>query len=133
MPSRVRTGSGGYPGRALAAVFKMPASGLGPSRMTAWKNTEREIARLLGGHRVPVTGRQRGDVPDIAHEWLSIEVKHRRIVPAWLLDAMAQAEASKNGQQLPVVILHPHGKRHADNLVIIRLSDFIAWFGETAA
>jgi len=111
----------------------VPVSGLGPGGLTTWKRTEREIAKLLGGRRVPVTGRQRGDAPDIEHPWLSIEVKHRKTVPAWLLDAIDQAEASNTGEQLPVVVLHPHGKRHADNLVIIRLGDFIEWFGDTAA
>lgn len=33
------------------------------SRRRAWKRDESEIARLLGGERVPVTGRQRADVP----------------------------------------------------------------------
>ena len=33
----------------------------------AWKATERAIAARLGGRRVPITGRQRGDVPDVAH------------------------------------------------------------------
>ncbi len=30
----------------------------------AWERTERRIAALLGGTRVPVTGRQRGNAPD---------------------------------------------------------------------
>jgi hypothetical protein len=32
-----------------------------------WKQAERRIADLLGGQRIPVTGRQRGDTPDIEH------------------------------------------------------------------
>ena len=99
------------------------------SRAT-WKRTEREVAARLNGKRVPITGRQRGDVPDVAHDWLSIEVKHRRIVPAWLSDAMAQADAAnKAGDRLPVVVVHEEGKRHDDNLVVMRLGDFVAWFG----
>jgi len=54
----------------------------------AWKRTERNVAALLGGRRVPVTGRQRGDTPDVAHPLLSLEVKHRREVPAWLTGAL---------------------------------------------
>jgi hypothetical protein len=96
----------------------------------AWKKTERSVARLLGGRRVPVTGRQRGDAPDVQHEWLSVEVKHRRDVPQWLLDAMRQAVASVRGQQLPVAVVHQHGRPHSEDLVVVRLSDFVEWFGD---
>lgn len=100
--------------------------------MSAWKRTERRVAAVLGGgaKRVPVTGRQRGDVPDIAHPLFCPEVKHRKTIPAWLHDAMAQARAAMRGGQLPIVVLHQHGARHADDLVVIRLADFVAYFGE---
>ncbi len=91
-----------------------------------WKATERRIAALLGGQRVPVSGRGRGDQPDVRHPWLSIEVKDRAALPAWLLDALAQAEASASPDQLPVAVLHAAGRRHADALVVLRLADFAA-------
>ncbi len=94
-----------------------------------WKACERAIAGILGGERVPVTGRQRGSAPDVAHDWLSIECKHRKELPAWIHDAMAQAEASKRGTQLPIVILHESGQKYADSLVVLRLSDFVDNFG----
>ncbi len=56
---------------------------------TRWKGTERRVAALLGGRRVPVSGRGRGDAPDIAHPWLALEVKDRVTRRAWLLDALA--------------------------------------------
>ena len=40
-----------------------------PMSDTRWKATERRIAALLGGRRVPVSGRGRGDQPDVAHPW----------------------------------------------------------------
>jgi hypothetical protein len=95
-----------------------------------WKATERSVARILGGRRVPVSGRGRGDAPDIAHPWLSLEVKDRATLPAWLLDAMAQAEASATPAQLPVAVLHRAGDRYDRALVVLRLSDFVAWFGD---
>ncbi len=95
----------------------------------AWKRTEREIAGVLGGKRVPITGRSRGDVPDVAHFWLSVEVKSRRTLPAWLLDAVSQARAAAAEHQLPVAILHEQGARHNSDLVVMRLSDFREWFG----
>ena len=78
---------------------------------------------------MPITGRQRGDTPDVAHPWLSVEVKHRKSLPTWLLDAMDQARAAAGSDQLAVSILHEAGRRHDDNLVLVRLGDFREWFG----
>lgn len=97
--------------------------------MSRWKSVERGIAKLLGGQRVPVTGRQRGEAPDIEHDWLSIEVKTREKLPAWIRDAQAQADASNKGNQLSIVILHEKGRRYADSHIMMRLEDFIDWFG----
>jgi hypothetical protein len=90
----------------------------------AWKRSERRIAELLGGRRVPVSGRQRGDAPDVEHQSLSVEVKCRKSLPRWLEDAMKQAEASARDGQLPVAVLHEHGQRYRDSLVLMRLGDF---------
>ena len=95
--------------------------------MTTWKDCERRIAQILGGERVPVTGRQRGDAPDISHPWLSLEVKHRKALPGWLLDAMRQAQASKRDGQLPAVILHGEGMDYRTSMVLVRLDDFVDW------
>ncbi len=95
-----------------------------------WKATERRIAGLLGGRRVPVSGRGRGDQPDIAHPWLAIEVKDRATLPLWLLDALDQAEASATPEQLPVAVLHRAGDRHDQALIVLRLRAFIDWFGD---
>ncbi len=101
------------------------------SRAT-WKRTEREIAGIIGGERVPVSGRQRGDQPDVRHDWLSMEVKHRQSIPAWLTTALSQARAAMRGDQLPVAIIHRHGARHSEDIVVLRLADFTAWFGPVA-
>lgn len=90
-----------------------------------WKSAERKIAKLLGGEREPVSGRQRGYKADVAHDTLSIEVKHWQKLPNWLHDAMAQAEASKKGKQFPAVILHEKGMDYEDCFTILRLSDII--------
>ena len=99
------------------------------SRQT-WKATERAIAGRLDGVRVPVSGRARGDSPDIAHARLSIEVKHRKTVPAWLHEAMAQAVAAARDTQIPVAILHEAGRRHDGDLCVLRLADLAALLGE---
>ena len=95
----------------------------------AWKRTERGIAKFLGGERVPITGRQRGSVPDIKHKWLSIEVKHRASLPQWLSDALSQAQASVDGDQLPIAVLHESGANHADDMIVVRAGNFTDWFG----
>jgi len=97
-----------------------------------WKATERRIAALLGGRRVPVSGRGRGDQPDIAHPWLALEVKDRATLPAWLLDALDQAEKSATPAQLPVAVLHRAGDRHDHALIVVRLGAFVDWFGTAA-
>ena len=97
----------------------------------AWKATERFVAGVLGGTRVPITGRQRGDVPDIAHPRYSIEVKRRSAAyafPKWLTTAIEQADAAnKDGCKTPLVVIeHAHGSgRLKDHYVMLRLSDFV--------
>ena len=93
---------------------------------TTWKQTERAIARRLNGKRQGATGRTGADVTT---SWLAVEVKHRRRLPQWLKDALAQARTGA-GERLPIAILHESGRRHADDLVVLRLADFQDWFGE---
>lgn len=76
----------------------------------AWKACERRVAKYINGERVPITGRQRGDAPDIKHNWLSVEVKYRKTTPEWIKDAMRQAKASARGNQTPVVIICEKGQ-----------------------
>lgn len=90
-----------------------------------WKQAERRIASLLGGERVPVTGRRRGDAPDIEHAQFAVEVKHRQSLPSWLMDAMNQADECNPGDKISVVILHEKGKNYGESLVLLRLSDVI--------
>jgi hypothetical protein len=95
--------------------------------MTTWKHVERQIAKRLGGRRVPVTGR--AGRPDVAHPWLSIEVKFRRRLPQWLAKAMEQAEKAATPGQLPLAVLHESGTPYGQSLVLLRLADFEEWFG----
>ena len=92
-----------------------------------WKKAERKVAELVDGRRLPVSGR--GGQPDILNVRLAIEVKHRRTLPQWLLDALRQAEQAATPGQLAVVVLHQRGQRYADSLVIVRLKAFREWLG----
>jgi hypothetical protein len=89
-----------------------------------WKTAERKVAAILGGRRVPVSGRGLGDNPDIEHPRLSVEVTTRAEFPAWLETALRQAELSARNGKTPAVVLHRDGRRYADALVVCRLSEF---------
>jgi hypothetical protein len=95
-----------------------------------WKATERKIAAVLGGRRIPVTGRARGDTPDVAHPWLAVEVKHWAQLPARVTAAMRQAEAAAHPGQLPIAVIHGAGERIQRALVVMRLGEFVEWFGD---
>jgi hypothetical protein len=94
------------------------------SQRAAWKANERLIAESIGGKRVPVSGRQRGDQPDIAHNYLGIEVKLRASLPAWMHDAMDQAKKASRSNQTPCVILRHKGQRAKEAFVMFELGAF---------
>lgn len=100
------------------------------TRRARWKARERQVAELLGGRRVPVTGRTRGTTPDVEHDWLSIEVKAWERLPERVADALHQAEAANvTGDKLPVAIIVPNGGQLTRGMVIMRVGDFMDWFG----
>jgi len=55
---------------------------------------------------------------------LSIEVKSRRRLPAWIEDALQQAEACAEDAQLPIAVLHQDHRPYPESLVVMRLEDF---------
>lgn len=93
-----------------------------------WKRNERIIADHIGGKRVPVSGRTRGDAPDIDHCFLSPEVKLRASLPKWLHDAMDQAKKSARDNQTPVVILRQKRQRAKKAFVVLELGAFVERF-----
>lgn len=97
--------------------------------MSQWKEAERFIAAALGGRRVPVTGRSRGDAPDIEHPRFAIEVKRRATAyafPKWLETAFEQAEACNPGDKTSIVVVqHAKGRGHPSSYyVMLALNDF---------
>ena len=58
----------------------------------------------------------------------AVEVKHRKELPAWLVDAVAQARRNAGGR-LPLVVIHQHGARHDGDLVVVAMGDWRDWFG----
>ena len=110
-----------------------------------WKHEERWWADKYNGKRVPVTGRQRGDAPDVAHPYFAFEIKYGwSNVPKRLVNAMDQAV--KSGQQtkpfptMPVVGVCVPGINSAqpkERFVFMQEADFrmmaheLGWIGET--
>ena len=81
------------------------------------KAAERHVAKALGGKRVGTMGGE-----DVSHDLLSVEVKSRvRFVGETF---MSQAKANCPDGKVPAVVVHLHGKRHCDDLVILRMADF---------
>lgn len=97
---------------------------------STWKAHERATARALGGVRVGPVGRAGADV---VSDWAAVECKSRAALPAWLKNAVRQSEAAActfTSPRLPLVVLHEVGGLHAEDLVVVPLSAFRAWFGE---
>jgi len=59
-----------------------------------------------------------------------VEVKHRAKLPNWLHNASAQATASAHDGKLPLVVLHQAGSRYADSFVVVKMRDWIDWYGQ---
>jgi len=81
------------------------------------KRHERVIAEQLNGKRI---GTMCGE--DVMHPKYSIECKSRQtfVGCGWMDQAKRHCPIGK----VPLVILHVHGKRHNEDLVLIRLEDF---------
>ena len=93
-----------------------------------WKQTERKLAKLLGGKRVPVHSTD-GIKCDITCPVWSVECKERKSLPSWLLDAMGQAEANQEKGKLAMLVLHRKGDDYKKALVILSLEAFLGWYG----
>jgi hypothetical protein len=84
------------------------------------KSAERAVALILGGQRVGVLS---GEDVHFDGPW-SAEVKSRAafVATGWMEQAVRNAPPGK----VPIVAVHVRGKRHDDDLVLIRLSDWKA-------
>ena len=77
----------------------------------------RGVATALGAERV------------VMSDWLSVQVRHRDRLPAWLRDALADARQAAEPGQLAVAVFHEHRSRdRGESVVCLRLADFSLWF-----
>lgn len=86
------------------------------------KAAENSIAKTLGGKRIGVLSGE-----DIHLEGpFSVEVKSRQtfVAASWMNQAIRNAK-----EKTPILVVHVHGKRHDDDFVIVRMSDFTEWWG----
>jgi hypothetical protein len=93
-----------------------------------WESCERRVAEKSGGKHLPVFGRARGYAPNVSHDRLTIAVKNRKTLPAWLLNALTQAQAATKDGRMPVAILRQDHQQYRDALVVVRLNDFIQYW-----
>ncbi len=85
-----------------------------------WKEHERRTARRLSGVR---NGNRGTATSDVDAGPFAVECKSRKEIPAWLLDAMAQARRNA-GDRVPIVVLHQVGQNSDNDLVVMRMVDF---------
>lgn len=86
------------------------------------KATERAIAKRLGGKRLGILGRD-----DVQAGPFSIEVKDRMKFSG--SHFMNQAVNNCPAGKTPLVVVHITGSRHNEDLVIMRMTDWIDWHG----
>ena len=96
-----------------------------------WKAVERRIAKLFGTERI---GAKNGNCqPDFINGWLVGEVVCHA-VPKWIRaehkQAINRAYELVDTDRLPILVIHEKGEDASTDLVVMKLDDFTAWFGD---
>ena len=86
------------------------------------KNTERNVAKIIGGKRIGILGKD-----DVQAGPFSIEVKDRQKSLAHSF--MAQACRNCSPVLTPLVVIHKKNSSNHDDLVCIRMKDWIDFYG----
>jgi len=95
---------------------------------TRWKRLERDVARKVGGQRIPVTGERDGQ--DISHPVFAFQVKSRRTIPGWLATWLAGITGTaRRLDRVGVLVLHQPGTEVDDALVVLRMRDWVDLHG----
>ncbi len=89
-----------------------------------WKATERKIAGMLGGKRIPVNSTD-GIKCDVDTGVLGIEVKERKKLPAFITKCMKQAVDNCPDGRVPSIVLHEKGDRYEDAMICFLIKDFL--------
>jgi hypothetical protein len=89
-----------------------------------WKALEREVAKKLGGKRIPCSGS--GEIKgDVLHRKLYIECKYRdkfpslnKMIDTWLRDSIEEAEREN---KIPILAIKRKGKGQI--FILMRIED----------
>ena len=87
------------------------------------KSMERAITKIFqfdNARRVGILGKE-----DIVTDRFIIEVKERKKLPKFILNAYGQIEKHRTRDRIPLFILHELNKNHMNDLVILKLKDFL--------
>lgn len=81
------------------------------------KRVERKVAKLLGGERIGLLGKD-----DVRVGKFSLEVKSRKVFMPMKWIEQANSNCSKD--RIPAVVIHVTGKGHSRDLVLMELPHF---------
>lgn len=84
---------------------------------------EARVARELGGMRQGLYGGE-----DVSAGPFSVECKTRKKVA--IRSFVDQAVCNCPNGKTPLVVIHEVGRHYEDDLVVMRWSDWIEWYGE---
>ena len=91
------------------------------------KRNERALAKLLGGQRVGLLGKE-----DISMSLFSAEVKVMQEFPKRIAKDMSQARGNAPQGKIPILIWHEIHQKRENDLVIVGLKDWIDLHGEVS-
>jgi hypothetical protein len=97
-----------------------------------WKRRERDVAKAIGGQRVPVTGLDRHGA-DVQHPLFAVQVKHGRRRPQHLRDWLDGICGTARAEQVGIVIWSDNNERLDDAVVLMKMRDFVALHGKPEA
>lgn len=84
------------------------------------KAHERKVAKLIGGRRTGVLGKE-----DVTHIAFSVECKSREKIPKWFTDFWEQAVANCEEGKKPLLVIHKLNQKYNDDWVVIKMEDFL--------
>lgn len=91
------------------------------------KQDERDVARILGGKRHPADS---GGAEDVAHGWLTIQVKGgATVTTAPLRDGLAAAQSCNPPGKLACVVLIDRRGTRLKRYIAFELEEFAGWNG----
>ena len=86
------------------------------------KNTERAIAKRMGGKRIGILGKD-----DVQVGPFSIEVKDKKRFAGEKI--MLQAERNCPKDKTPLAVVHLTGQSHDKDILMMRMKDAEEWYG----